>query len=464
MKGMFPQFDPVRPVDYARIWSEALFVFDTNVLLNLYRYREATRGQMIEVLEALKDRIWIPYYVALEFQQNRLKVIAEQIEIFKNVRDTVFNAHDSLLKDLDRLNLERRHSVIEVDSLVSSLSDILESFDVNLNKKKEHQQGLRDVDLIKNRIEEMFVGRVGKPATGQSELDQIYKQASVRSDKKIPPGYQDRNKGQGEQAEFYHGGLIYQRKHGDYLIWRQLLDFARDSKLKSVILVTDDAKEDWWWEVKSEGQKKLGPRPELIDEAFVEAGITDFLMYRSETFLEQARSFKQANISDGAIQEVREVSRFTEKERSDLSFLYVALPAVERWISSRFTGTVRPSVGFPDFILDNGFQRMGFETRLFTNSKVDVSRVRKLLIRALSVIEEAKLDELYFIFVAPSMEIGLDLLRQSEMWIEFELPRPISLVVGFVLVENEENALFVPLNRPVFLPTDAKGGPAGPPP
>lgn len=39
------------------LWNTATFVFDTNVFLNLYRYSNKTRNQLIESFECLKPRI-----------------------------------------------------------------------------------------------------------------------------------------------------------------------------------------------------------------------------------------------------------------------------------------------------------------------------------------------------------------------------------------------------------------------
>jgi hypothetical protein len=50
-----------------------------------------------------------------------------------------------------------------------------------------------------------------------------------------------------------------------------------------VILVTDDAKTDWWLEV---GGKKIGPRPELAQEMHEKAGVR-FHLYRSSEFIKQ---------------------------------------------------------------------------------------------------------------------------------------------------------------------------------
>lgn len=50
MKGLFPQYDHSNNVDFSETWRSALFVFDTNVLLNLYRYQESTREELLNVI------------------------------------------------------------------------------------------------------------------------------------------------------------------------------------------------------------------------------------------------------------------------------------------------------------------------------------------------------------------------------------------------------------------------------
>ena len=87
MKNMFKQYNYFyTQEEYKDIWENALFVFDTNTLLNLYRYQEDTRDEFLKVLGIISDRIWIPYHVALEFQRNRLIVISEQKELFAKTK------------------------------------------------------------------------------------------------------------------------------------------------------------------------------------------------------------------------------------------------------------------------------------------------------------------------------------------------------------------------------------------
>jgi hypothetical protein len=51
-------------------------VFDTNVLLNLYRLPDGP-DSTLKVFGQIQERLWIPHQVALEFQTNRITVISE---------------------------------------------------------------------------------------------------------------------------------------------------------------------------------------------------------------------------------------------------------------------------------------------------------------------------------------------------------------------------------------------------
>jgi hypothetical protein len=140
MKGLFPQFAGSSNQDYSTVWSQALFVFDTNVLLNLYRYQSATRDELLNVLEQLSERIWVPHHVALEFQRNRLKVIAEQNKRFNDVRRTIEKAQSSLVADLDKLQLHTRHSLINPQPLTAGFEKLVAEFLANLDRLQATQQ------------------------------------------------------------------------------------------------------------------------------------------------------------------------------------------------------------------------------------------------------------------------------------------------------------------------------------
>ncbi|PHH40228.1 PIN domain-containing protein [Pseudomonas putida] len=309
MKGLFPQYDASRQLDYKSSWKDAIFVFDTNVLLNMYRYQKNTRDELLSVLQELSEKIWIPFHVALEFQRNRLTVIAAQGKKFSEVRKSIEKIKSTIAAEANSLNLAKRHTLIDFDFLISEFDVLAKKFLTQLDDSQKTQQTLTGPDLLKNRIEELFENRVGPAPADQTEVDAHFKAAELRYKYKTPPGYMDSKKDEHSPDEFVNSGITYKRKYGDYLIWKQLLNFAEKEKKTKIIFVTDDAKEDWWLKYNLEGNKTVGPRPELIEEAKLIGGIDTFIMYNPGGFLEYAKDFLKTEISEATLEDVRDTSK-----------------------------------------------------------------------------------------------------------------------------------------------------------
>jgi hypothetical protein len=104
MKKLFPSYYQLNDNEFSQLWKDATFVFDTNVLLNLYRYQASTRDSLLKVIRQLSGRVWIPYHVGLEFQLNRLRVIAEQYNRFSEVRGIIDDSIGEMEKNLTDYN------------------------------------------------------------------------------------------------------------------------------------------------------------------------------------------------------------------------------------------------------------------------------------------------------------------------------------------------------------------------
>jgi hypothetical protein len=334
MKDLFPEYENSRSVDYDEVWANSLFVFDTNALLNLYRYRIGTRDELLAVLDRISAQIWIPYQVALEFQRNRLSVIAEQIKRFSEVRRTIEKAKSSLNTELAKLKLQERHSLINPEPLIDGFEQLTKNFFIELQKLEQDQQTLSGKDDLKDRLENLFDGRVGDGFTKQEDLETLHKQGEVRYKFNIPPGYEDDSKDSKSPDEYMHGGLIYKRKYGDFIIWKQILEHCKKSGNKSLIFITDDAKEDWWRIIDLDGPKTIGPRAELIDEARRIGEIDQFLMYTPDQFLKYANDALKTQVSDAAIQEVKDISltRVTTKRMQAMETAVRAARALRSWL------------------------------------------------------------------------------------------------------------------------------------
>jgi hypothetical protein len=404
MKGLFFQYDYSKVVDYAEVWKTALFVFDTNVLLNLYRYQERTREELFSTLEKLGDRVWIPHHVALEFQRNRLSVIAEQGRRFSDIAKVVESTRSELTNGINKLQLTKRHALIDPEPLISGFKELTDSFLTKLEELRKSQQVLTGPDPIKDRLENLFDTKVGPVYSSQEDVDKKQKEAELRYKNNIPPGYKDDGKDKNGPDEFSYNGIIYKRKYGDYFVWSQLLEHAANAGIEKLIFVSDDAKEDWWYQIDMEGPKTIGPRPELVEEAKRIGKIDSFLMYRPEGFLKFASEVLAADISEETLTEVHDVS--VENKREALSSQDIrmseqqALDKVLEWVINKHEVAYENEGGFPDIFGLNMDDLHGYEVKVFSGRRASI--YVNVIDRAVAAIKEWHLATFTIVFIVES--------------------------------------------------------------
>ena len=444
MKGIFPQYEQYTPERISHAWKNGLFVFDTNVLLNLYRYQVTSRDELINVLGQLSSRIWIPHHVGLEFQRNRLKVIAEQSRRFADVRKTVEKARLSLFGELDKLQLQKRHSLIDPQPLTGGFDALVDTFLGQLERLRQNQQGLTGLDPLKMKIEDLFDGRVGAAPANQQAVSTIYEEAAQRFKVGIPPGYEDSDKDKNETDEHFHAGIIYKRKFGDYLVWRQITAHSKEHGVKQLILVTDDRKEDWWHRIDVEGPKTIGPRPELIEDARVNGSIDTFLMYNTEGFLKYAREFLKAPVSEETLKEVRDVSVTRRRIPNDYRDLRVfgmrAERAVYRWLVPRFESVEENRVGSPDFVAIRDGKRFGFDVRIVQRPQMFLNRMRESLYRAFYEVERNRFDGITIVLVVADVAGANETKRLISRVFKDKMPASVQLLIGSLIDEGGPDA------------------------
>lgn len=64
--------------------EDTLVIFDTNTMLNIYRYSEETKDISIDAMDKIKNNIWIPYQVGLEFNLRRRGSL-DEMRLFKEI-------------------------------------------------------------------------------------------------------------------------------------------------------------------------------------------------------------------------------------------------------------------------------------------------------------------------------------------------------------------------------------------
>lgn len=318
MKKIFSSYYPLSEDDYSAIWKEGLFAIDTSFLCNLYRLPEQARNDLLDIFSKIPERLWIPHHAALEFFRNRLNIISDQKKKYSEVRKVLEDTRKTFKTGLSSLQLKKRHSSIDSDRMEKELDSLINSFITILSEYENTQIDVPAyVDPILNLMEKLFTDRIGEPPASQKEVDEIYMEGKTRFAKKIPPGYMDLGKANDKEGNHYQfGGVIYERQYGDLLIWKQIIAECKKRKIKSLIFLTDDIKEDWIWEI---GEKKIGPRPELRDEILREADITLFHIYNTEQFLRYSNQYFGTKVSEETIQAAKDAVDFWRQNAQHLS-------------------------------------------------------------------------------------------------------------------------------------------------
>jgi hypothetical protein len=311
MRNLFPGHYRPSTDDLKHLWKNALFIFDTNVLLNLYSYPEEARQALISSLESIKDRIWIPYHVALEFHRNRFNKIKSSNKAVIALRDKFLSASEQMRLDIQKIEFEKRNTGIrDIEERIDSVRKANVALTAALNAACDRLPGTGLDDPIGEKLADLLTGKVGSPPVDQESLDRLFEKGEERYKKKIPPGYKDASKNE----EYIDDQITYAAKFGDLIIWEQSIKHVKEIGKREVIFVTGDRKEDWWDE--DEG-KIRGPRPELVKEFKKNAGVEYFWMYTVDMFLQYAKEHLHTNeITNEAIEQVKKA---TDAIASDLA-------------------------------------------------------------------------------------------------------------------------------------------------
>lgn len=306
MTESFREFFHNTHLDFKNLDPDTLVVFDTNTLLNIYRYSNDTREKLVNTIKSIKENVWIPYQVGLEFNLQRRSVqqqIKDKLESKESEIDSYFS---SLEKEINSnlLVIPLKSSDIQ-NSKKEILDFVVSELSILKTKTKEKIKELFGmIDLEKDLIEEfeeIFKDRIGECYTPEV-LSTKLSDAESRFEKLIPPGFEDRKK----KDIIYYNGLEIPEKFGDLILWHQILDRAEDEAINKVVFITDDQKDDWWYRLKG---KTIGPRAELKNE-LLRISNADLFMYSSNSFLNQ---FSDTGNKDLISESAKDKSTFFKK-------------------------------------------------------------------------------------------------------------------------------------------------------
>lgn len=289
LRDLFPAFYAPSLDEQREVITKGLVCIDTNVLLDLYRYRPAARSELLAVLHLLGARLFVPHQVALEFQTGRIGAVTGHLAEYDQQISTLNSAREQAISAINFLAKRRSLPTVELGPEVLQLES---SFDVAIQRLRSmadeydlHPADLAVSDPIRNELDRLLSNRVGKPLA-PTELKQA-RATFASTDRPTLPGDGDAKRKPINLAV------------GDYLLWIQLKAEAKERAIP-VLFVTSDDKKDW---VFKDGGRTERPRRELVEEVLEECGVR-LHMLQTGRFLQLAREHLDAAVSQETVEEV----------------------------------------------------------------------------------------------------------------------------------------------------------------
>ncbi len=292
-KHFFEYFRPTQS-ETTSLWADAVFVFDTNVLLNLYRM---SRGQSVEirgVLTLLKGRLFLPHQVGFEFFKHVEEEIAKQVNAFELVKQRLKKIPDEFSKEFSR------HPCIPIVEITAALKEcVAQQIEVVQQSQDENPLNflVRD-DPILSDLVSLFEDATEESYTERDD-DALNQRVEERVTKNLPPCLVST----GSKASIPPANNPHR---GDGRVWFQIVKHAEKIK-KPIIYVTGDMKINWWRTAKLGNEDKpIGPHFQLIHDVAT-ASEQMFWMYTQEQFLSMAAEYLNAPEQTKAIEEIKQL-------------------------------------------------------------------------------------------------------------------------------------------------------------
>lgn len=409
-QGLYDGFEGYRTAtleNYRDTLRAGLVVPDANVLLNLYRYADQARDDLLLVLVRLGDQLWVSNQVLVEFWRNRDAVLRDPRET-ERISSEMSASREQVLSAFrawsNRVSLPADRTNELSLALSSGFDAVIAGVEAFNDESAIESARDTDKDTVLKRLEQILTDRVGMPLDHEAQRAAI-EEGMRRVSEREPPGYMDKNKDDAGAA-------------GDYLVWEQVLVEAERRKC-DVIFVTADAKEDWW---RREGGELRGPRPELVAEMRRRADSRLFML-RPTRLLELAREVLDVTVHDESVQNADRVDRLLSDNEAIFPNGGWDLPAIEALFSRlRDEGAVQGAVikyaalqgGFIE--RDKVYEIAEYEeSRQLKGFTRPVSRITKTF-REDGLIEEAAVDLLTAVYNPlsdnPNVAVGFEVNRQ----------------------------------------------------
>ncbi|MDT7833133.1 PIN-like domain-containing protein [Flavobacteriaceae bacterium S356] len=464
MKKTFENYYKIPDSKYDEIWDNAIFVLDTNILLNLFRYPESARNDFLKVLRKIKSSLWIPFIAGLEFYENvesvknsQLKAYSQISKLLEKTKENEESLVNDFVNDLKKLNLDKRHFEISEQELIESIKKYNSDYLKNLNSIQEKylfknqdssvktEKIKKENDKLMTSLESILKNKIGQKFKSQEEIEKINTEAKKRYLELIPPGYKDSSKSRDSKKRvLIYDSLKFSRDYCDFYLWKEIIQIAKDSKESEVnlIFITDDVKEDWW---RISSGKTTGPRIELIDEikSSTDNKVKNFLMYNSWRFLEFAISKFDLKIKSDTLPQIKLVqeklnikANIGDKFSSILKAYYNYLKntnlsfGVEKLASNKFV------------LIDDALDKNYYDARAKYSEKFNINYVVEQILKD---DKKGKFDEYHNVYLVIIEFSNQNYLQNKQSYFEItqKLPKKINVISNLAEYDASNDSFII---------------------
>ncbi|MBE5471656.1 PIN domain-containing protein [Mycobacteroides abscessus] len=278
----------------AHIVTTGTIALDANALLDLYRVGAGRRQEILTALEKIGDRLFVPYQAAYEYQKNRTSVLHDAQSTFDKVSEDIQKAAEDTLntalkpiRDQAVRNEIREAFTGSFEAFKSKYAELRANHILDLKEARTN-------DPVRDELDRIASGpRLGKKPSAQS-LQERRDEAQKRIDEGRPPGNADaKNKADAT---------------GDYLVWAELLEHAKNAN-RPILFVTNDSKKgDWFSTVHG---RIMGPLPELVAEMADASPGHSYHQVMLDSLLWLTNKYINTKVSEDTIRTLRELKEIT---------------------------------------------------------------------------------------------------------------------------------------------------------
>lgn len=298
-----------------RDFQKSTIVFDTNILIKIYKLKEETREELFKILEnpKINKRLYIPHQILLEFFLKRKDLLkkadgfetklSEKIatnlnnQILSNICvkkkwtggfENCFLANEDICAELCELDITKHINAIKSE------------YEKVISKYKKNKITLNQ-DPILDRLSKIFENKIGKEIKPKG-YNEIKNEVIIKKFSGLPyAGWKDSNKSNGNE-------------YGDFIVWKDLIDNDFED---GVIYVTEEKKSDW---VDENENMKLYLKIEYKKATNGKINIINF-----ENFMKRISSIYKVLLNENTLEDLAKASEEVEnrmKVRSKINEYY----------------------------------------------------------------------------------------------------------------------------------------------